>query len=195
MIFNKGEIYEFISQNGTYIPCSSVLFNMDKIRNVGYFETGVLATDELYWTKVLSRYPIAVTGDSVIYRKNHPGQAEWSDFNNKPKEIITAHQHFLRLADYEVRENYKKEIVKIINKKFVRNLVHIAGAVAKYYGNGKLGFWYLGKAMKLDFFQLFCSRAFWKVLLIILLNSLGIYNHFKGVKKKVISAKQGIEKI
>jgi len=184
--FREGEIFEFLSQNGTYIPCSSVLFDLDKINNVGYFETGVLATDELYWTKVLAKYPIAILSDSIILRRNHPEQAEWHDFKHKPNEIITAREHFLELAEYETREKYKSQIRKLINKKFAKSLLSIAGSVIRYHKDNKLAFWYLIQALKLDFLLPLKTGIFWKILMLILLNTLGLLDPLRKARKNEI---------
>jgi glycosyltransferase involved in cell wall biosynthesis len=47
IIYEKGYVYEFVLDTSSYIPCSSVMFNMQKIRQTGFFDTDVLATDEL----------------------------------------------------------------------------------------------------------------------------------------------------
>lgn len=36
-IYSKGQIYEFVTEQNSYIPCSSVLFNMERIRKIGFF--------------------------------------------------------------------------------------------------------------------------------------------------------------
>ena len=79
-VYQRGQIYEFVLNHGSYIACSSVMFNMEKIRQFGFFDESVLATDELYWPKVLRKFPIAVLGESLINRRIHPGQTEYKDF-------------------------------------------------------------------------------------------------------------------
>ena len=185
LVFTKGEIYEFISTNGTYIPCSTVMFDMDKIIEVGYFETNILATDELFWPKILHKYPIAILGESIIFRRKHPAQAEWSDFNNKPKEIVSAHKHFLKLENYENRIEYKKKIRKLINNRFSKNLLGISASVIRYYGNDKLAVWYLKQALKLDTVLPLKTNLFWKVLLIIILDKLGLFNLLRRYKQYI----------
>lgn len=185
LTFQKGKIFEFLSVNGTYIPCSSVLFNMDKINKVGYFETDVLATDELYWARVLTKYPIAVIGDSIILRRNHPGQAEWYDFVHKPHDIYNAYKHFILLENYENRVAYKTKIRKIIKNKFGTSLTGIAGSVIRYHNNNQLALWYLKQALKLDFLLPFKTSLFWKILLMIVLNTIGLLDPLRKAKKKM----------
>jgi len=173
------------STNGTYIPCSSVMFDMDKINEVGYFETNILATDELFWPKILHKYPIAILGEGIMFRRNHPSQAEWSDFNNKPKEIVSAHKHFLKLENYENRIEYKKKIRKLINKKSTKNLLGISASVIRYYRNDKLAFWYIKQALKLDTVLPLKTNLFWKVLLIFILDKLGLFNPLRRIKQYI----------
>lgn len=182
--FLKGQIYEFMSRNGSYIPCSSVMFDMEKVRHVGFFDTNVLGTDEIFWPKVLSSYPIAILGESLIYRRNHPGQAEWSDFYKKKQEVIISFKRFSEITDLEKRLDKKKEISKLINRKFCLGLIGIAGAVIRYYHSSKLAFWYLRRVIIVDPLFPFKSFQFWKILLIIIVNSLGLIGFFKAIKKK-----------
>ena len=82
-IFEKDQILEFVTHTGSYIPCSTVMFDLEKIKKVGFFDEKYLATDELFWPKVLTEFPIALMGESLINRRIHPGQTEYSDFKKK----------------------------------------------------------------------------------------------------------------
>lgn len=130
-IYQRDQIYEFVLNHGSYIACSSVMFNMNKIKQVGFFEENVLATDELYWPKILSKFPIAVLGESLINRRIHPGQSEYSDFKNKSEEIIAASLAQYKIADYEKRPELRKKIKRLIQEKNARNGVRIAFKVRK----------------------------------------------------------------
>jgi len=93
-IFKKGQIYEFITETGCYIPCSSVMFDMGKIREVGGFEVDFSGTDELYWPKVLTKHPLAVLGSVIILRRSHPNQAEYKSFISDEKQALVLYQRF-----------------------------------------------------------------------------------------------------
>lgn len=188
-IYSKGNIYELITERNSYIPCSSVMFNMDKIRDVGYFDTDVLATDELYWPRVLTQFPIAVLGRSLILRGNHPEQTEWSDFINKKKEVVDVRQRFLAIKDFENREEKKLLIVKTLNRKFCKALVGISAAVIRYNGSSRLAFWYLSQVFKIDPLFPIKYSQFWKVVLISLINSVGLLNFSKKIKNKRFTKK------
>ena len=190
VIFQKGKIYEFISNHGTYIPCSSVMFDMEKIKNVGFFEEDVMATDELYWPRVLNKYPIAILGESLIYRRNHPEQNEWKDFVNKPNEIVSAYYNFLNLENYEGRIQYKHKIKKLITKKFGRSLLGISILVIRFGQNNKIAIWYIGRALKIDPYLPIKNAIFWKSLIIILLNTTGLLTPLLKIRKKNLKTAQ-----
>lgn len=130
-IYQKGEIYEFVKETGSYIPSSGVMFDMEKIIEVGGFDTGVLATDELYWPKVLTKFPIAVLGESLIYRRIHPEQTANKDYINKTELIINSGLAQYKIADFEKRPELRKKIKRLIQKKNARNGVKIAFKIRK----------------------------------------------------------------
>lgn|GEM_PF-3454358 len=117
-VYNVGEIYEFILDTLSYIACSTVMFNMKKIKHVGYFEENIMATDELYWPSVLTKYPIAIIGDSLVKRRIHSNQAEYSDFKNKYIEVINSFNKQIEIIpSYEDRIIIRAKIIKILKKK------------------------------------------------------------------------------
>jgi len=175
-IFEKGKIFEFVTQTGSYIPCSSVMFDMEKIRKVGYFDEDVIATDELYWPKVLAKYPIAVLGESLINRRAHPDQTEYGDFIRFEKEALNIYRKFQRIMDYEEREEYKKKIKAFLAFKFSRSWVgHIAPNVAKR-GKRWLAIKYIGKAIKIKPTIIFYFPRLWKSFI-----KMGLF--FIGIKQ------------
>jgi len=173
-IFEKGKIYEFVTQTGSYIPCSSVMFNMEKIRKVGYFDEDVIATDELYWPKVLVKYPIAILGESLINRRIHPDQTEYGDFIRYEKEALEIYNKFQRIIDYEERDQYKQKIKDFLAFKFARGYVgFIAPNVAKR-GKRWLAIKYIGKAIKIKPTIIFYFPKLWKSFVKIGLFFIGI---------------------
>jgi len=175
-IFEKGKIFEFVTQTGSYIPCSSVMFDMEKIRKVGYFDEDVIATDELYWPKVLAKYPIAILGESLINRRAHPDQTEYGDFIRYEKDAFNIYKKFQRIIDYEEREEYKKKIEEFLAFKFARSWIgHIAPNVAKR-GYRWLAIKYICKAIKVKPTIVFHFPKLWKSFA-----KMGLY--FIGIKK------------
>lgn len=125
-VFEKGQILEFVKQTGSYIPCSTVMFNLEKIKQVGFFDEKYLATDELFWPKVLTKFPIAVMGESLINRRIHLGQAENSDFAKKYDKIIEASIAQYQIAFYEKETNRHKATLKLLKEKSARNCIRIS---------------------------------------------------------------------
>ncbi|MBN2167003.1 MAG: glycosyltransferase family 2 protein [Marinilabiliaceae bacterium] len=131
-VYKKGQVFEFVVHHGSYIPCSSVMFDMEKIRTTGYFDTDVIATDELFWPKVLINYPIAILGQSLIFRRIHDKQTEYRHFVEYEKKAFTIYKKFLRIVSYENRIDKKHKLVKFLKIKFSRGWIEaIAPNVAK----------------------------------------------------------------
>lgn len=77
-----------------------------------------MATDELYWPSVLTKYPIAIIGDSLVKRRIHSNQAEYSDFKNKYIEVINSFNKQIEIIpSYEDRIIIRAKIIKILKKK------------------------------------------------------------------------------
>jgi len=160
-IYQEGQIYEFVSQTGSYIPCSSVMFDMYKINKVGYFDEDVIATDELFWPKVLQHYPIAILGETLIYRRIHPEQTEYGDFIRYEKEAIKIYKKFHRIINYEQRPEFKKKIQDFLTLKFSQSYIGIAINVAKM-GKPWLAIKYIGKSVKIKPNIIFYFPKMWK---------------------------------
>lgn len=162
-IYQKGQIYEFVLNSGSYIACSSVMFNMEKIRQVGFFKENVLATDELYWPKVLTKFPIAVLGESLINRRIHPGQTEYKDFFNNYSKVLSAFKTLYKIVDYENRNKYKKKVRKLINKKVSSSALNIAIKILIIYKDMSISLKYLLFSIKTNPF-VFTKKAFWRLI-------------------------------
>ncbi len=167
-IYQAGEIYEFVKNHGSYIACSSVMFDMDKIRNVGFFDEDVIATDELYWPRVLSLYSIAILGESLIYRRSHKDQTEYAHFVAYEKDAIAIYEKFKRISEYEKRENYRKKILKFLRFKFSRGWIGIATNVAKQ-GYKIIPFKYIGRAIFINPAIILYFPKMWKTFIRLIL--------------------------
>lgn len=161
-IFNKGEIYEFIKETNSYIPCSSVMFDIKKILNVGFFDENYLATDELYWPRVLSHYPIAVLGKSLINRRKHPGQTEYKDFKDKRDEIMAWIPQFQKICKYEIRHDKKTLLTELINKKITYSLLVIALNVMRLFKAFNTFVFYYFKSFRF-YPKVVFEKWFWKI--------------------------------
>ncbi len=160
-IFNKGDILKFIKETGSYIPCSSVMFNMSKIREVGFFQENVLAADELYWPKVLFKFPVALLGESLINRRIHVGQTEYHDFKYKKKEEVEWATHFLKILEYEKRGKKKEMLSKLLKKKIAYSYLNISQNVIKYHRSFRLFLYYIYYSIK--YYPIIIVKpSFWK---------------------------------
>lgn len=128
-IFKKGQILEYIKSNGTFIPPSTVMLNMNYIKEIGFFDEIMLAPDERYWIRVLRKHPIALLGESIIDRRHHPGQTGNKDFVEKYNETIEFFEDCLNFANYESSPDRINETKKIIIK-FNANRARFAGIIS-----------------------------------------------------------------
>ena len=174
-IFEKGQIFEFVTQTGSYIPCSSVMFDMEKIRKVGFFDEDVIATDELYWPKVLAQYPIAILGESLINRGAHPDQTEYSHFVKYEKNAVNIYKKFHRIAGYEKRPKLKKKILKYLKYKFSKGWIGIAAHVARR-GYRIIAIKYIARSIYINPLIIFYFPKMWKTFAKLIIFFLGIKN-------------------
>lgn len=172
-IFNKGEIYEFIASQYSYIPCSSVMFNMEKIKTIGYFQENVLATDELYWPKVLSCCPIAILGTALINRRKHNNQAEFIDFKEKKKDVVGWGKHFKMVVEYEKRPDKKRLLSNLIKSKLGYSAISISRSVIIHHHSLKLASYYIINSIKY-YPAILLTKRFWKSIAYIVLLYLGL---------------------
>jgi len=167
-IYNKGQIYEFITERSSYIPCSSVMFNMNLIKEVGGFEQGISGADELYWPKVLMVHPIGILGSDLILRRMHEGQAEYDSFINDERRALQIYKRFTKLSLLEERIEYRKRILIFLKKKFfIGYIAGIAPFLAKH-GFIRLSLRYLVKAFRVYPAGSFILPTLWKSIIKIL---------------------------
>jgi len=137
------------------------MFDMDKIRKVGFFDEDVIATDELYWPKVLTKFPIAILGENLIFRGIHKNQTEYAHFVQYEKEAFDIYKKFQRIIEYESRELYKNKLAKFLKYKFSKSWIGIAVNVAKQ-GYKIIPIKYIYRAVKLNPIIIFYFPKMWK---------------------------------
>ena len=161
-IYKKGEIYEFVLDHGSYIPCSSVMFNMEKINEIGYFATDVLGTDELYWPGVLSKFPIAILSESLIYRRIHSEQTIKIDAVEKFNNIIAGANRQLQIIPYyDSRVELRPRIINRLRLKFSRNSINVFESLINVESRRKIAFKYFVQAFNFYPF-IFTTKSFWR---------------------------------
>lgn len=177
-IFERGRIFEFVTEESSYIPCSSVMFDLDKIRQVGGFDIDVSATDELYWPRVLTKFPIAILGAALILRRSHPEQAEYFSFIEDEKRALVIFRRFRAISMLEERAGYRRRIITFQRKKF---FVGYIGTISVYLARIRyigLSFRYLFKAFRIYPAGFYLLPVLWKPILKI------VYYMAKGMVKK-----------
>jgi glycosyltransferase involved in cell wall biosynthesis len=177
-IYNTGQIFEFVTNHNSYIACSSVLFNMEKINQVGFFNENILGTDELYWPRVLTKFPIAVLGESLINRRIHQEQTEYKDFVENYKKVIGAYPEFQKIIQYESRSQMKLKLKLYFKKKFSLSALSIARIVMLHSRKLWLSFLYIVAAIKIDF-KIFKSKKLYKTIMVTILH----YFNIKKIRK------------
>ena len=160
--YEKGQVYEFVVNHGSYIACSSVMFDMEKIKKVGYFDEDVIATDELYWPKVLTKYPIAILGEKLIFRGIHKNQTEYAHFVQYEKDAFDIYKKFQRIIVYESREPYKKKLAKFLKLKFSKGWISIIAVGLAKQGYKIIPIKYIYRAVKLNPAIIFYFPKMWK---------------------------------
>lgn len=161
-LYNTGEIYEFVTNQNSYIACSSVMFDMEKVQNVGYFDTDVIGADELYWPKVLMKYPIAILGESLIFRRIHPEQTEYKDFILLEKQSLEIHRKFYRILEYEQREQYKISLKLFLDYKFASGWIGIVATNVAKQGYFFISIKYIIRAIRINPSIIFHFPKMWK---------------------------------
>lgn len=115
-IFNPEDIGDFVIKYRA-LPCSSVLFDKQKMEKVGKFSPEFeYSTDEELWTRVLWKgFSIAVLRDKLVAKRKHESYAftTWqkSNFAEQYKKIFERTLYYCN-NDPEIREFLEEKYVK-----------------------------------------------------------------------------------
>ena len=115
IIFRRGDILEFAKQTVFYMQHSTVMFNMECTRKVGFFDTRYIANDERLYVTHLLKYPIAQIGEVLAEARFHAGQ-ETRDENARFKDKILHFKMNLGMAELESSPERILETKKILKK-------------------------------------------------------------------------------
>jgi glycosyltransferase involved in cell wall biosynthesis len=170
IIFEKGDVLEFAKQTKFYIQHSTVMFNMECTRKVGFFDTRYIANDERLYVSHLLEFPIAQLGTVLADARFHKGQATF-DENSRFKEKILHFKSNLEMANFESTPERVLATKKILKKWIVAQCSTIAGGIIRDGKNRKTAFNYWLYGIKQDpaclittpylrniFFALYVSR-------------------------------------
>lgn len=163
LLFNKGQIYEFIKATGSYLPFSTVMYNKVLTDDLSFFEEESLGPDELYWPKLLKIHPIAVLGQSLINNRVHEDQAHVRNMISKFDLNIEHLQKKLEKANLESSPERIVKTKSLIKKQMAQISIRFGKDVFKYYKNFKYTFKYFYFGFK-QFPAIILSKYFIKTL-------------------------------
>jgi len=124
ILFNKGDIYEFLKLQNSYLPFSSVLHNTSILKEIKLnFKSKIC--DELYWPKVLTKYPILVLGAAVVVRIIHSNQTTYSYARN-PFTIYLFFKEHLEILSYEKRLLERKMAKTLLQNNYADKIIGLA---------------------------------------------------------------------
>jgi len=113
-IFDKGDILGFVRQTNMYMLNAAVMLNLKLTKQVGLWDTKYFGSDERYYAKVLTRFPIARIGESLAYQRIHSNQ----EVRNENTRFSVRKRHFkanIEVSNLEtdpVRRSQTKGILK-----------------------------------------------------------------------------------
>lgn len=184
LCFNKGSIYEFATQIGHYIPVSTVMLDMEKIKNVGIFPLNSLASDEYFWIQILAMYPISVLANVHVLRRIHDKNLLKIWIIDKRKLFVKGTYDLLQiLKETEKRQDLNKKLQKQKRKSYSLRFVGCAKTVINKKGDSKVAFWYLKESIKMDK-NIIIQRVFWKSFFLIIFNIIGLYRTIYLIYKR-----------
>ena len=168
VIFKKGDILEFMRTTGFYMQHSTIMFNMDCTRKVGFYDTRYIASDERLNVTHLLKYPIAQIGEALVDSRFHKGQATQDERSRFDDKIM----HFkanMAMAKYESTPERIAETEKLLKKWVADQCVAIGRSVWKNQGNPSVAIKYWKYGIKHNPYIVFKYR-FWKSIGYSLLN-------------------------
>jgi len=132
-IYAKGEILKFLMETDSWIHQSVTLMKMKHIKNIGFFDDRYLGFDELYWPKVLQKYPIAILGDVLMEMREHTNQDGSLAYVRKYKEELEYLRAKRDTARYEKDPERVKKAYKVMKKSIFYSSFRMGYIVWKDY--------------------------------------------------------------
>jgi len=116
IIFKRNEILEFIKTTRSYIPETTIMYDLKMTSDISQNKEESLGPEELYWPVLLQKHSMAVLGDSLIYNRIHDDQLHLSYGANKFEKYKKHFKDLLELANLERGEERKRKTRKILIK-------------------------------------------------------------------------------
>lgn len=164
LLFERNKIYEFVELTGSYIPFSSVMYNLRLTRDIPYLEMESVGEDELYWPTLLKKHPIAILGDTLLYYREHEGQMHVSLTLSKFKEYKKHFTYLLDIAHLESDKNRRSKAQKVLKNHVSRMSINIGKSILDSKKNRSIALKYYVYGIKQNFKILF-TKYFVKAVL------------------------------
>lgn len=161
VIYNQGEILNFLIETDSWIHQSVSLMKMEYIRNVGFFDDRYLGFDELYWPKVLQQYSIAVLGDVLMDMREHSNQDGSLAYLKKYKEELKYLKAKRDTARYEKDPEKVKQAYKVMRKSIFHSSIRMGDIVWRDYKKPLLAIKYWFFAVR-QYPGSLCKKFFYK---------------------------------
>ena len=116
LIFQKGQIMEFILKTSAWINPATVLLKLKYVREIGYWDEDTLGPDEQYWPKVLLKYPLAIQGESMLDFRRHHLQNGVVDSAKKYDEFVGYLKANIKIAQLENDPIRRQKTKKFLEK-------------------------------------------------------------------------------
>ena len=170
LLFRKGEIYEFISATASYIPFSTVMYNLNLSRDVAYLTEDSVGPEELYWPLLLQKHPIALLGESLIDNRSYGGQMHISNSSTMFDKYIKHYSDKINKSDLERSPDRVLKTKKIIEQQVSRMSIKIGQEIFLHNKDFKMALKYYIYGIKMNE-----SVIFTKFFLKSLLKATGLY--------------------
>jgi len=142
LLFEKGQILELMESTSLWIIPSSIMYNMNIIREVGWWDGKFVGQDERYYPKVLSMHPVAVLKERLVDFRLHTESDGWKDNVFSFKSKISYFKLNIASANYETSEERQKKAKKYMKKWASDKSIELGSIVWKKYKRPWTGFKY-----------------------------------------------------
>lgn len=161
--FAKSEFYEFFKETASYIPFSTVMYNLKLIKDIPFFAEESLGPDELYWPVLLGIHPIAILGESIIDIRIHNDQAHIKNAITKFEDNILHLEKKINKAQLESNKERIDKTKRIIKKQNAQISIKIGRDIFKYHSNVRFSHKYFLYGIK-QYPKIIFSKFFVKTL-------------------------------
>lgn len=135
LIFKKNKILEFIKTTRSYIPETTIMYDLKLTSDISQNKEDSLGPEELYWPVLLQKHSMAVLGDSLIYNRIHDDQLHLSYGANKYEKYKKHFKDLLELANLESTEERKCKTRKILKKQVSMTSINLGNDIIDYGNN------------------------------------------------------------